>query len=177
MVEAKQLNETPKKYNVKCPHCHCKGVFSQGPQHGLKTPSWVCVNFPRCDAYVGCHKGTNAPLGLMANASLRKARQSIHARIDAHWRRHLSKITRKQVYKVIELTMGLKSFHVASATQNDADAFDAAWPLISKNLAAMSFGFNCVQTNDCLSQQTLRQAIQSTQHFAGTCAAETGLHK
>lgn len=41
--------------------------------------------FP-CDAYVGCHPGTDRPLGLLANAELRAARQAAHAAFDPIWR-------------------------------------------------------------------------------------------
>ncbi len=34
-------------------------------------PIWKCVP---CDAYVGCHKGTERPLGLVADAATRAAK-------------------------------------------------------------------------------------------------------
>lgn len=141
MVEVDQLNTNPKKYKVCCPYCQANGVYTNGALHGLKGPAWICGNFPACDATVGCHPGTKAPLGILANAALRQARQSVHARIDAQWKRSNSKINRKQVYEVIAWCMGRKSFHVGVTTQNDIDLFEAAWPSISKNLAAISFGF------------------------------------
>ncbi len=39
-----------------------------------------------CDAYVGCHPGTNKPLGVLANAETRKARSEAHKYFDALWR-------------------------------------------------------------------------------------------
>lgn len=40
-----------------------------------------------CEAYVGCHPGTDMPLGRLANAELRAAKQEFHAIFDPHWKR------------------------------------------------------------------------------------------
>lgn len=39
-----------------------------------------------CDAWVGCHSGTTRPLGHLANATLRKAKQRAHAAFDPLWK-------------------------------------------------------------------------------------------
>lgn len=39
-----------------------------------------------CQAWVGCHPGTENPLGGLANAELRKAKQAAHAVFDPIWR-------------------------------------------------------------------------------------------
>ena len=44
---------------------------------------WQCQP---CDAYVGCHRGTATPLGRLANAELRAAKQKAHAAFDPLWR-------------------------------------------------------------------------------------------
>ena len=44
---------------------------------------WRC---DPCDAHVGCHKGTSVPLGSLADADLRAARQRAHAAFDPIWR-------------------------------------------------------------------------------------------
>ena len=40
-----------------------------------------------CDAYVGCHPGTERPLGRLANAELRQAKMAAHAAFDELWKR------------------------------------------------------------------------------------------
>lgn len=47
---------------------------------------WRCVP---CDAYVGCHAmgSGDTPLGTLANAETRLARQKAHAAFDPLWRR------------------------------------------------------------------------------------------
>lgn len=47
---------------------------------------WVCANYPRCDAYVGCHRSSGKPLGCLANPELRKAKKAAHASFDPLWR-------------------------------------------------------------------------------------------
>lgn len=60
---------------------------------------WHCSP---CDAYVGCHKagmgqgdGTR-PLGRLANAQLRKAKQAAHAAFDPLWKS--GRMSRKEAY-------------------------------------------------------------------------------
>lgn len=43
---------------------------------------WRCDD---CSAHVGCHPGTTRPLGSLAPASLRRARQGLHDLIDPLW--------------------------------------------------------------------------------------------
>ncbi|WP_278247013.1 zinc-finger-containing protein [Agathobaculum desmolans] len=40
----------------------------------------------RCNAYVGCHKGTDRPLGRLADAELRYWKKAAHAVFDPLWR-------------------------------------------------------------------------------------------
>lgn len=47
---------------------------------------WMCSNYPKCDAYVGCHRGTTIPLGRIANRELRRAKMAAHAAFDPIWR-------------------------------------------------------------------------------------------
>lgn len=49
---------------------------------------YVC---PPCDARVGCHPGTTEPLGRLANAALRQAKQAAHAAFDPLWQDNQSR--------------------------------------------------------------------------------------
>ena len=44
---------------------------------------WRCVP---CMAWVGCHRGTERPLGRLANADLRRAKMAAHDAFDRLWR-------------------------------------------------------------------------------------------
>lgn len=48
-------------------------------------------NCAPCGAYVGCHSGTTKPLGRLANAELRKAKQAAHSAFDPLWQRKIIK--------------------------------------------------------------------------------------
>lgn len=45
-------------------------------------PVWVCTP---CAAWVGCHPGTDKPLGGLANAELRQWKVKAHAAFDPLW--------------------------------------------------------------------------------------------
>ncbi len=71
-----------------CPFCNTpaklvdSGVIYRR-SYGL---AWVCGRYPECDTYVGCHKGTDKPLGRMANKELRLAKMAAHTAFDKLWR-------------------------------------------------------------------------------------------
>lgn len=63
---------------------------------------WLCAP---CHAYVGCHPGTDRPLGRVANAELRRAKQRAHASFDPIWKNgHAS---RKKAYAVLAEKLGI----------------------------------------------------------------------
>lgn len=52
---------------MSCPYCgkdvllvNSEVVYGPGHDYGNM---WVCSSYPDCDSYVGCHKGTQNPLG------------------------------------------------------------------------------------------------------------------
>lgn len=70
---------------VKCDYCDnpaqlvdSKIVYKQS--HGKL---WYCEP---CGAWVGCHRGTDVPLGRLANAMLRRWRIEAHATFDPLWK-------------------------------------------------------------------------------------------
>jgi len=58
---------------------------------------WVCDNFPKCDSYVGCHKGTDIPKGRLANSRLRYYKKEAHKAFDPIWQSGL--MNRRDSYK------------------------------------------------------------------------------
>lgn len=59
-----------------------------------------------CDARVGCHPGTEKPLGRLANAELRQAKQDAHAAFDPLWQSNGMK--RKEAYAWLAKQLGLE---------------------------------------------------------------------
>jgi zinc-finger-containing domain len=71
-----------------CPYCQspaeqCTGAdVYDNPAHAQKI-LWRCRP---CKAWVGCHPGTDVPLGRLANETLRKAKRRAHEAFDALWK-------------------------------------------------------------------------------------------
>ena len=86
-----------------CPYCGAEVVLRNATYiyHDNKSKFygkvWVCSNYPKCDAYVGCHHGTTIPKGRLANPRLRCLKMEAHKQFDPIWKSGLKK--RRQAYK------------------------------------------------------------------------------
>lgn len=60
-----------------------------------------------CDAYVGCHKGTNEPMGRLANPELRRWKIMAHKSFDPLWRHGRFKGFRNVAYDWLASQLGL----------------------------------------------------------------------
>lgn len=92
---------------VFCPYCgrQAELVDSKviyGKSYGHKV--YLCRN---CMAYVGCHKGTDKPLGRLANAELRRWKMEAHAAFDPLWKYGRFKGKRNAAYAWLAQKMGL----------------------------------------------------------------------
>lgn len=78
---------------------------------------WLCENYPICDAFVGCHKGMNKPLGNPARKELRELRKRAHKNFDKTWRDGLH--TRKESYKMLSelLNINLDDAHISMLSE------------------------------------------------------------
>lgn len=72
-----------------CPYCGGKvkynhtSEFIYGKNYG---GVYYCSNFPKCDSYVGTHRGTKKSLGRLANAKLREKKKLAHYYFDYLWK-------------------------------------------------------------------------------------------
>jgi len=90
---------------MKCPYCNKPTILRPSSfVYGKNAPDygwfWLCVRYPRCDAYVGCHPGTQRPLGTLANKALRTLRINAHNLFDQLWKK--GKLDRKQCYLLLQ---------------------------------------------------------------------------
>lgn len=108
---------------IRCTHCHREAELVTGREIYPHRPDlarrmfWRCVP---CGAYVGCHhpnkrlgfKGTE-PLGTLANAELRRARNRAHAAFDPIWRS--GEMSRTEAYAWLSGQLGLSidNTHIA----------------------------------------------------------------
>lgn len=82
---------------LKCPYCgapviyrSADGIYKENKNNAML---YVCSNYPKCDAYARVHKGTNQPMGTLADGKLRKLRDITHEYFD---KLHKSGIMTKQ---------------------------------------------------------------------------------
>ena len=93
---------------VYCPYCRAEAPLVDGTVVYPHRPDLASLRFYRCtpcDAHVGCHKGTTTPLGRLANAELRKAKQRAHAAFDPLWKGGKRKLSRSAAYSWLAKAM------------------------------------------------------------------------
>ena len=97
---------------------------------------WSCLT---CDAYVGCHKKTTAPLGRLANAELRRAKNNAHRVFDPLWKN--GKMSRRAAYQWLAENLGIpfKKTHIGEFdTAMCARVMAACSPVRKPNPSAVS---------------------------------------
>lgn len=65
-----------------------------------------------CSARVGCHPGTDIPLGTLADKATMQARKAAHAAFDPLWRGKAPG-TRRRAYKALAAAMGRPNAHIS----------------------------------------------------------------
>jgi hypothetical protein len=101
-----------------CRYCGNESKRATGADLYPHRPDLASSIFYRCrpcDAQVGCHPGTDQPLGVLADAPLRRARQRAHQAFDVIWRgKGPRRIVRKEAYVWLsrELCLPLHECHI-----------------------------------------------------------------
>ena len=101
-----------KRKTLMCPYCGHEALFVFGDiiyphrRDLWKKPFWACEP---CGAYVGCHPGTENPLGRLANSELRSAKVSVHAAFDPLWRS--GRMSRNAAYRWLAENLGIEVRH------------------------------------------------------------------
>lgn len=67
---------------------------------------WHCLE---CEALVGCHEGTDIPLGLMADAETRGMRFLAHEHFDRLWRGRSAPMSRAEAYAWMARTLAVSA--------------------------------------------------------------------
>lgn len=101
-----------KRIKIKCPYCGRNAVLQKssyvyGERARDEEYVYVCSAFPKCDAYVGVHKGTFKPKGTLANGDLRHKRICAHRIFEKIWLNGI--MTKKEAYRWLQYRMGLTS--------------------------------------------------------------------
>lgn len=100
----------------RCPYCGEQAKLVNGDEVYPNRPELhekLMYSCKPCDAYVGCHSGTNKPLGTLANAELRRARMAVHSVFDPMWKS--GRYTRKNAYNWLRQQMNTTKYdcHIA----------------------------------------------------------------
>ncbi len=114
----------------KCAECGSRAQLVPGSlihprRHDLRERAyWLCA----CGAYVGCHLGTDRPLGTPAGPATRAARQAAHGALDPLWRLKMKRDqcgkneARSAAYKWLagQLGVPLSACHIGRMDQETA---------------------------------------------------------
>ena len=71
-----------------CPYCRERSQLVNGSKiyNSNQFNGQLFYACMPCQAWVGCHKGTDKPLGRLANKELRAAKMKAHAAFDPIWK-------------------------------------------------------------------------------------------
>lgn len=104
--------------DITCPYCNSSAIQVTGreiyPQRSdLYSRAFWCCSNGHPPAYVGCHPGTNRPLGTLADGLLREIRSQTHVLYDRLWQEQ--HFTRSQCYALLSahLKLPLDQTHIA----------------------------------------------------------------
>lgn len=97
---------------VDCPYCgkparRASAADVYGADKSASFSERVFWQCQPCDAYVGTHPGTDAPLGTLANRGLRRLRVQVHALLDPLWRGSPDKRMRTVAYAFLARRLGI----------------------------------------------------------------------
>jgi hypothetical protein len=101
---------------VGCNYCGKLARLTNGAEIYRNRPDlnhlqfWLCSP---CDAYVGCHKNSNAePLGRLANKNLRAWKQRAHAAFDPLWKSDGMKRRDAYAWLAREMNLAITDCHI-----------------------------------------------------------------
>lgn len=98
---------------VICSYCQQPAQLVGGDVIYPHRPDLYALRFYQCepcDAWVGCHRETAKPLGRLANAELRQAKQDAHAAFDPLWQS--GRMKRKDAYSWLASRLGIETAHI-----------------------------------------------------------------
>jgi len=122
---------------LRCGYCGALAELRAATEIGRAgdAPVYVCGNYPSCDAYVGCHTGTELPLGTLARKRLRRLRILCHQEFDPLWQKHPDQVSRDEAYEAATVVMRVDGeFHIGQLDEAGCERLLQAIPLIEVEL-------------------------------------------
>jgi len=108
---------------MNCPYCNGKAHLKDSSRiYGRSYGNvWMCEDYPHCDSYVGVHKGTDKPLGRMANARLRELKKMAHELFDPMWRNGPMKRWQAYSWLARKMDMTRKEAHIGEFDESQCE--------------------------------------------------------
>jgi len=104
-----------KTLNIPCPLCGGRMVLRDSRFGRF----YACEHWAqtKCEGLIGCHPGTNVPLGFPADLATRTLRHQAHLAFDEHWKK--MKVSRRNAYRLLRQVMGLtpEQAHIGQFTK------------------------------------------------------------
>lgn len=102
---------------LRCPYCGKPALLRPASYvyNDVLEPDrylYVCTGYPECDAYIGVHRGSLRPMGMLADADLRHKRIEAHRALNALWEEGY--LTKRGAYIWLQNRLGLseKETHI-----------------------------------------------------------------
>ena len=92
-----------------CPYCGPPTKLVEDTEIYGKSYGTKCYVCRPCNAWVGCHKGTNQSLGRIANKELRELKHQAHEAFDPIWKEGF--LPRTEAYRILSLAFELPIEH------------------------------------------------------------------
>lgn len=108
---------------IYCDYCGRRAEFVDSKVIYGKSYGMVYLCRP-CDAYVGVHKGSDVPLGRLANAELRYWKKAAHAAFDPLWQYGRFKRHRNAAYRWLsdQMQLPVEKTHIGMFDINQCKA-------------------------------------------------------
>ena len=109
--------------NVELQSRKLMGMHVKGPWDLI----WHCAD---CLAFVGCHEGTDIPMGLMADRDTREARYRAHRTLDPMWKGRNPVVTRQDIYTWMSAFLAIppERAHISMLNLEQCERLIAAAP-------------------------------------------------
>lgn len=104
-----------------CPYCAGKVIFTDSAvlYNGVSYGNiYYCTN---CNASVGVHKGTNKPLGTLANSALKLKRREAHNVFDGWWRARRMNRTKAYEWLAEQMKLPVYQTHIGQFDMAQCD--------------------------------------------------------
>lgn len=90
---------------LSCPYCGSPTQLVDDAEIYGRSYGSKCYVCKPCDAWVGCHKGTDIALGRLANKELRTLKHQAHEAFDPLWQSGY--LSRTAAYDILSIAFGL----------------------------------------------------------------------